>query len=465
MFAENYIIVYAYQVSKTERQMADEIFLSYSRSDKKRAKIFADALEKQGYSVWWDPEMLGGGRIDSVIQEKLDSAKCVLVLWSKESVKSSWVYDEATRGKNKDILIPILIDNVNIPLGFGLINALNLIDWKGDQTDPNFLKLLESVSKKLEPHYSSREKNKQNDIEGGISIDLVGPEFKTENKDGPRKEERKIKFLFFILILIVGSIIVFDYLKQPDIIIRPEDPPKGKTEWTNQIEMEFKLIKAGEFDMGSTQGLSDEMRVRHINISYDFYISKNETTQKQWYEVMGGWNPSYFKFLFFYYDENLPVTGVSWNEVRDFIKKYNDGPGAQKYRLPTEAEWEYAARAGTTTEYSFDDESKLGDYAWYLENSGDKIHPIGTKYPNPWGLYDMYGNVYEWVQDKYYLDYNGAPTNGSSREGENPNRVIRGGGYDSFNIHCRSASRGNKPPDEKYYKLGFRLVRDVDNFT
>jgi formylglycine-generating enzyme required for sulfatase activity len=124
-------------------------------------------------------------------------------------------------------------------------------------------------------------------------------------------------------------------------------------------------------------------------------------------------SPSVFK------GDNLPVVSVSWDDVQQFIKKLNEKEGTNKYRLPSEAEWEYAAHAGTTTRYSFgDDESMLVDYAWYDANSGNKTHEVGQKKPNPWGLYDIYGNVWEWVQDKYHDSYNGAPIDGSAWEGD-----------------------------------------------
>ncbi len=168
---------------------------------------------------------------------------------------------------------------------------------------------------------------------------------------------------------------------------------------TNSIGMEFVLIPAGEFDMGlasSEVGRLDwEGPVHRVKISTAFYIGKYEVTQKQWRDVMGS-SPSMFK------GDNLPVEQVSWNDVGDFIKKLNEKEGGNKYRLPTEAEWEYAARAGTKTIYSFgDDESMLGDYAWYYENSALKTHDVGQKKSNPWGLYDMHGNVSEWVEDWY----------------------------------------------------------------
>jgi formylglycine-generating enzyme required for sulfatase activity len=185
------------------------------------------------------------------------------------------------------------------------------------------------------------------------------------------------------------------------------NPSKISPKITPTPKMEFVLIPAGEFDIGSkneTERWDVENPVHRVNISKAFYMGKYEVTQKQWRDVMGN-NPSSFE------GDNLPVETVSWNEVQEFIKKLNEKEGSNKYRLPTEAEWEYAARAGTTTPHFFgNNESKLGDYAWYDSNSYRVTHDVGQKKPNPWGLYDMYGNVLEWVQDKWHDNYSGAPT-------------------------------------------------------
>jgi formylglycine-generating enzyme required for sulfatase activity len=167
-----------------------------------------------------------------------------------------------------------------------------------------------------------------------------------------------------------------------------------------------------------------------------------------------GTSPSFFK------GDNLPVEQVSWNDVQDFIKKLNEKEGGNKYRLPTEAEWEYSARAGTTTRYSFgDDESMLGDDAWYNSNSGSKTHDVGQKKPNPWGLYDMHGNVYDWVQDIWHPNYNGAPTDGSAWEEIGSLRVFRGGDWSYIAGPCRSANRFFNVPDLRDPSIGFRLMR------
>jgi len=187
--------------------------------------------------------------------------------------------------------------------------------------------------------------------------------------------------------------------------------------------------------MGSESGDDDEKPVHRVRISQAFYLGKYQVTQAQWQAVMGD-NPSRFK------GDTLPVEQVSWKDVQKFTQFLNAREGDTKYRLPTEAEWEYAARAGTTTAYSFgDDPRQLGEYAWFGENSGTTTHPVGQKKPNPWGLYDMHGNVWERVQDWY-----GPYTAGTAVDPAGPSspgslRVFRGGGWPFVAGLCRSAKR------------------------
>jgi formylglycine-generating enzyme required for sulfatase activity len=230
--------------------------------------------------------------------------------------------------------------------------------------------------------------------------------------------------------------------------------------WGNSIGMKFTMIPAGKFNMGSEKD-DREKPVHKVKINNPFYLGTYPVTQAEWEEVMGE-NPSKFK------GDDLPVEQVSWDDVREFIKKFNEKEGTNKYRLPSEAEWEYACRAGTHTRYSFGDyESKLGDYAWYDANSGGKAQPVGQKQPNSLGLYDMHGNVWEWVQDNWHNDYNGAPTDGSAWEsGYGADRLVRGGSWLGFAWYCRSAFRGpidprNRGPRRRVNNLGFRILREL----
>ena len=232
----------------------------------------------------------------------------------------------------------------------------------------------------------------------------------------------------------------------------------NKATCTNTIGMEFVRIPAGEFEMGSPSDeegrYSKEGPVHHVTIENSFYMGKYEVTQKQWRAIKGD-NPSYFTG-----DDNLPVESVSWDDVQEFIRKLNEKEGTDKYRLPSEAEWEYACRAGTTTRYSFgDDDTNLGDYVW---TSDWKTHPVGQKKPNSWELYDMHGSVWEWVQDSWHSSYSGAPVDGSAWEnGEGTYRVRRGGGWNRYpSRSCRSADRGCAVPGLHGYAIGFRLLKE-----
>jgi formylglycine-generating enzyme required for sulfatase activity len=229
--------------------------------------------------------------------------------------------------------------------------------------------------------------------------------------------------------------------------------PSDKT-MVNSIGMEFVLISAGTFQMGSEDGEGDERPVHRVTISRPFYLGKYEVTQAQWQTVMET-NPSLFQG-----EPRRPVEQISWEDAQAFINKLNAREGTTVYRLPTEAEWEYAARAGTTTAYSFgNDVERLGAYAWYRQNAERHTHPVGQLQPNAWGLYDMHGNVWEWVQDWYgryaaqaITDPRG-PTAGS-------HRMRRGGGWNNEAKYCRSANRYSAVGFRDDF-LGLRIVRMV----
>jgi formylglycine-generating enzyme required for sulfatase activity len=215
--------------------------------------------------------------------------------------------------------------------------------------------------------------------------------------------------------------------------------------------IEFVLIPAGSFKMGSTNGLSNEKPVHEVTISQPFYMGKYEVTQAQWQSVMGN-NPSMFKDC----GGNCPVEQVSWDDAQNFVNRLNESNDGFRYRLPTETEWEYASRAGTTGDYA----GNLSEMAWYSENSGSKTHAVGGKQPNAWGLADMHGNVWEWCQDWYHETYYGAPTDGGAwlSGGEQKYRVLRGGSWYNLATNLRSALRGRNTPDYRGAYGGFRVV-------
>ena len=230
----------------------------------------------------------------------------------------------------------------------------------------------------------------------------------------------------------------------------------NKTFTVNGVSFEMIAVKGGMFTMGCTseQGGdcdSDEKPSHSVTLS-DYYIGKFEVTQKLWKAVMGS-TPSYYK------GDDLPVEAVSWNECQEFVRKLSQLTG-QNFRLPTEAEWEYAARGGNKSNgYKYSGSNSIDNVAWYISNSGSKTHQVGTKAPNELGIYDMSGNVWEWCQDWYGSYSSGSqtnPTGPSSGSG----RVSSGGSWYNDAWSCRVSLRSNRSPDGRYYDLGFRLAAD-----
>jgi formylglycine-generating enzyme required for sulfatase activity len=230
------------------------------------------------------------------------------------------------------------------------------------------------------------------------------------------------------------------------------------------VRLELVQIPAGEFRMGSPDSdkyaNSDEKPQHRVRITKPFYLGKYPVTQEQWEAVMGS-NPSQFK------GPKNPVERVSWDDCQHFLEKLNAKlADHRKFRLPTEAQWEYACRAGSTACYCFGDKaSRLSEYAWYNQNSGNKSHPVGEKKPNAWGLYDMYGNVWQWCADRYDGGYYSlSPTDDPLGPCEgNARRVFRGGSWEHGTGHCRSAYRGSHAPGRQIDHLGFRVLILVDS--
>jgi formylglycine-generating enzyme required for sulfatase activity len=210
-------------------------------------------------------------------------------------------------------------------------------------------------------------------------------------------------------------------------------------------------IPPGSFYMGSTGGRTDERPVHDVTIGYSFYLSKYEVTQAQWAALMGD-NPSHFK------GDRLPVENVSWDCAQVFISKLNEMNDGYTYRLPTEAEWEYACRAGTTTAYAFGDtlNPEQANFNRYYKS---QTTMVGSFRPNAFGLYDMHGNVWEWCEDTWHGKYTDAPRDGLAWVSGNPKyRVQRGGSWRIDASYLRSANRGRRSRTAANYLYGVRVA-------
>ena len=239
-------------------------------------------------------------------------------------------------------------------------------------------------------------------------------------------------------------------------------------EYSNGLKMNFKLIPAGTFIMGSPEdepGRDIDETQHQVTLTRSFYLQTSEVTQGQWQAVMGD-NPSFFIEC----GADCPVERVSWYEVQEFIARLNSWTG-QSYRLPTEAEFEYAARAGSTKafgngeikEVACDNDPVLNDMGWYCYNGEDKSHPVAGKQANGWGLYDMHGNLWEWCADsRTDGDYPEAASIDPLSPNPGEDRVIRGGSWSNDAWFARSANRDWTRPEYRNDYVGFRLVLDLE---
>ena len=381
-----------------------DIFLSYSQKDEHRVRPIVRHLESLGWTVFWDRNIPPGKTWDEYIEMHLDAARCVVVVWSKDSVRSHWVKTEAEEGRRKQILVPLKIDEVTLSLAFRHIQAADLTAWNNDASHVQFKACIDAI-----------------------------------------------------------AALVPQPVRPAHVPVTPVEPPVAKP----QLPENFVLIRGGTFMMGSPEREADRSTnetLHEVKVS-DFAICRYAVTQEEWQKVTGS-NPSSFK------GDNLPVEKVSWDDCQAFIKKLNEKTGGGNYRLPTEAEWEYACRAGTTTPFSTGENLTTGQanydgnypYRDYSKGAYRKTTvPVDSFQPNGFGLYNMHGNVWEWCSDWYGSGYyeecrkQGVVENPQGLE-TGSGRVLRGGGWGYDAGGCRSACRSRGHPGGRSNLVGFRLV-------
>jgi formylglycine-generating enzyme required for sulfatase activity len=401
----------------------NDIFISYKREEHPEARKLADALEKEGWNVWWDPKLRAGEHFDDIIEKALKDSKCVVVMWSKLSVNSRYVKDEATYALNRNKLVPVKIEEAELPFRFEGLHTPLLIGWDGSREFPDFRRLVDDISVIVKPSEVARQR--------------------------PRPSKRRLHSAAQSVKKAPTAGTVFRD--------RVKDGSQGP---------EMVLVPAGTFKMGDIQGKGDDFEkpVHSVSIPKPFAMGRYQITFEEYDRFASatsrplpndrGWGRG-----------RQPVINVSWEDAVEYSKWLSEQTDKQ-YRLPTESEWEYAARAGTETAYWWGNEITPGmanfagtDNSW----DGKQTSPVGSFKPNPFGLYDTAGNVWESVQDSWHENYKGAPTDGSAwEEMDDGQRVIRGGSWGSRPGTLRSSNRGRGNAGSGSGRLGFRLAQDLE---
>lgn len=476
-----------------------EIFVSYNREDLKTAQIIVDGLTAEGFEVWMDMNLQAGENYDEITEDRLHKARAVVVLWSSRSVKSRWVRAEATIGARKNTLVPLMIEECDRPVMFELIQTTDLSGWKGDRTDPAWLAFVEVIRKRLAavpaPSRGSESRG------GGPSTAKA----RKRVKPAPRKEKRSggglltaitLTFLFGLFsaagIYVLRPDLVAPVLTRLAVLASPEtaaaapvaavsttaevvappaEEPAPAPEPVDELAGEpasatFRecemcpdmiAVPGGTFLMGAPE---DELArnawegpQRKVAMA-PFAISATEVTYDQWDACVtdggcGGYTPAAGA-----HGRGLqPVAKVSWKDAQAYTAWLSRKTG-RAYRLPSEAEWEFTARAGTTTPFWW---GPLFDAA--NAATGTEPRSVDALPANALGLAGVSGNLREWVQDCYVNTFANAPLDGRSVEvAACKLRVVRGGAYKSTPAELRIAARARLDSAARDNLTGFRVA-------
>ena len=396
-----------------------DIFICYSRTDSAIAGKLAARFRAEGWTVFLDVQTRVGQRWHKEIETEMHAARVLVALWSAQSRDSDFVLEEAEYGKRKDILFPAFIERVEFPYGFGRIQTADLIGWTGDLSHPGLEQLLEPLRLQL----------------NGEGAGPVGAQVPTPPVPKPSKTFRdklKIGGEGPLMAIIPAG---WFFMGSP-----PAEPERGDDEGP-----QLPVRIARPFAIGV------------YTVTFDDFERFARATKREIPED-AGWGRG-----------NRPVSSVAWDDARAYCAWLSDQTAAH-YRLPSEAEWEYACRAGTTTPFHFGnrlstDQANFNGNSTYAGSAKGQYRnqtmPVGSFPANAFGLHDMHGNVSEWCQDTYQQNYVGAPADGSAWEtkGET-SRVLRGGAWSTIPVYCRAASRFNFRSVFRFNDFGFRVCRD-----
>jgi len=501
-----------------------DIFVSYSHKDEERVRPIVEELEKRGWSVFWDMHIPAAQTWHNYIGNALNISRCVVVVWSRDSIISESVIEEAVIAKKRGVLVPLRIDDIGPPLGFSLIQSPNLSDWKNRSTHPAFQQLVAAIESTIFSSTSSVSAAPSTPKQEVVSArsaaqtsgyTVPGPKrehqlqasgYKTLLSRIPKQQAMIAVAAFMVLILVMVVMSNKQKSLHPESVV-----PVGSVELLSNVV----LIRGGEFTMGSPEGEvgRDAARTLYKNLGLDysetqhrvrlsdFYMSKyavtvaefrkfvkaanyrtdaekmgssyvwNDKTNSReekagvtWrYGVSGSVRPAI--------EDNHPVLHVSWNDAVAYCEWMTKQSG-KTCRLPTEAEREYACRAGTTTPFNTGENLTTnqanydGNYPYANNPKGQyrlNTVPVNSFAPNAWGLYNMHGNVWEWCGDwfggRYYDECKakGVVENPVGAEAGSY-RVLRGGSWNNSAEYCRSAYRYFDTPGSRHSYVGFRLV-------
>ena len=470
-----------------------DIFISYARADRERVRPLAQALEEEGWEVWWDPLLESGRSFQQVINEALGKVRCVVGLWSERSLDSKWVLAETLWAYQRERLVTLCLDDglhPKLPVPFNVVHADCLAGWDGARTSEVFQKLVSDLTKLIGPPPAAEAKRKAEEEErqraeqkakrkakrvvGKMDASALAKlRNKEQEADAKSKAQEQERRLAKAEVTLLGFAEPSEDMKQKAREAAAKARRYVRSAFRDTLKDGSKgpamvVIPAGVFQMGNSLGggMDHEQPVHEVDIAKPFAMSKYPVTFAD-YERFARATDRKLPSARGWGRENRPVINVSWEDAVAYTEWLSSQMG-KDYRLPTEAEWEYAARAGTETEYWWGNEMKQ-NMANCAESgskwSGKKTAPVGSFPANPFGLHDTAGNVYEWVQDCWHDNYEGAPTDGSAwleeGGGNCGQHVLRGGSWNYPPNVLRSADRNADTRDIGDFFIGFRLAQDL----
>ena len=416
-------------------------FIIYAREDKdallELKKQLIPLERSRQIALWYDGEIVPGEEWEKAIKTRLETADIILLLLSSDFFASDYIEKEELRAalarheRAEAVVAPVIVRHCL---------------W---QEHPEIEKL-QVLPDNAFPVYSKKNWDSPDEAFANVAAGIV--RIAKSKVEAAVERQRQME----------AEAEAEKQRKEEEARKKREEEEAMRNLMTDMV-----LVKGGVFIMGCKKAFLGQDRYRECRASEfpahgvtvkDFYIGKYLVTQAQWRAVMGS-NPSSNKGC-----DNCPVENVSWNDVQEFLKKLNTLTG-QQFRLPSEAEWEYAARGGQQSKgYLYSGSNNLDDVGWFDKNSGAKTHPVGQKKPNELGLFDMSGNVWEWCEDDWHSNYDGAPTDGRAwvDNDRGTDRLRRGGSWHRDPPHCRAIIRGSNALTNRYKDVGFRLAHSAE---